>query len=603
MSDNNKKMTWDLESIFPGGSASAEYNEFRKAIAIDLDKAQRTLAGLPRHVNDDEMRSKWTAFFLLVQNLMERIDHASGFVGCLIAQDVADEKAMTLEEEISSFGASWETIMTGVEEFAVGIDDAVWNDFLSHPRLATVAFFWNELRQNARLRMAPEMEKLATELAVHGYHAWNRLYTKLAGDLQVEFTENGKAEVLSLGQLNSRFNSPDRDIRRQAFEKLEESWKKVEPLAAIALNSQAGYRLCLYKRRGWESPLLEPLLMGRLKQETVDAMWRAVAHGGRKMADYIKARCRILGIDKFRWYDQTAPVAGAERKYSYDEAADFIIGHLSSFMPEMGGFARMAIDRRWIEAEDRPGKAAGGFCTGLDLKKESRIFMTFAGNYGEMMTLAHEIGHAYHSWVLRDQDYFARQYPLNLAETASTFNELLVTDAAFDAATDPMERLYLLDNKLQDGFIMFCNIHARYIFDRMFYEERKKGAVPAERLNALMVDAQKTAFGDILADDGYHSLFWASKLHFFETEMPFYNFPYTFGYLFAGGVYDRAKEEGATFAEKYKSLLADTGSMTTEEIASKHLGLDITTDVFWNSAVGRVLGDIEPYAALVKELV
>jgi oligoendopeptidase F len=599
--NGDNKLTWDLESVFPGGSHSTEFDTFREALGRDLEKGQKTATELPRNL-DDSTTWKWVAFMLLAQNLMERIDHASGFCGCLVDQDVTDEKARVIQEEVASFGAKCEMMMTAIEELAIKVDDAAWKRLIDHKKLTGAAFYWNELRQHARLRMPPEMEKLATELAVNGYHSWNRLYSKIAGNLQTEFIEDGKTEVLSIGQLANKFSSPDRDVRQTAFEKLETAWQSVDTLAATALNSQAGFRLTMYKNRGWESPLFEPLLNGRLKRETIDAMWRAVARGGKSIEEYINAKSGMLGIDKFRWYDQVAPITAVEKKIGYGEAGDFVVEQLSSFSPDLGSFARMVIDRRWIEAEDRPGKAPGGWCTGLPLKKESRIFMTFSGNYEEAMTLAHEIGHAYHSWVLRDRDYLARQYNMNLAETASTFNEHLVTDAALEAAEDKGDRLSLLNTQLQEGLIMFCNIRARFLFDVAFYEERKKGAVPKERLNELMVAAQKEAFGDILSEDGYHPLFWASKLHFFETEVPFYNFPYTFGYLFAGGLYDMAKKEGKAFAEPYKAFLADTGSMTTEEVAQKHLGVDLTGDKFWNDAVDRVLSSIEPFIKLTEEL-
>jgi len=599
MSGGNKKLNWDLDSIFPGGSTSAEFAEFRQAIKTDLSKAKESYKKLPKQL-DQGNTNLWVAYLQLLQYIAERIDHAAGFTSCLTDQDVKDETALVIKDEISALGAELESLLTDVEELAIGSDDDAWNGLVNHQKLAGVSFFWNELRRNAKLKMEPKLEKLAAELAVNGYHGWNRLYSRIAGDLQAEFTEDGKTEVLSMGQLANKFSSPNREIRRQAFEKLEETWQKVDSLAAIALNSQAGYRLSLYDRRGWDSPVFEPLLMARLKQETIDAMWEAVARGGRKMKEYIDAKRALLKIDSFKWYDQTAPVAAVERKIGYEEAGDFVVEHLGSFSQDLGSFARMVLDRRWIEAEDRSGKAAGGWCTSLPLKKESRIFMTFSGNYEEIMTLAHEIGHAYHGWVLKDRDYYARHYPINLGETASTFNEHLVTDAALEATVDRTEKLSLLDAKLQEGFVMFCNIRARYLFDSMFYEERKKGSVPKERLNELMVEAQKTAFGDILADDGCHPLFWASKLHFFETEMPFYNFPYTFGYLFAGGVYDRARTEGPAFAEKYAALLADTGSLTTEDVARKHLDVDLTDVAFWNAAVDRVLIDIEPYVELAK---
>ncbi|MEE9441618.1 MAG: M3 family oligoendopeptidase [candidate division Zixibacteria bacterium] len=600
MSTDVNKMRWDLESIFPGGSDSKEYAEFRKKLSESIKEIEQEYEKLPKTMDDSNLGA-WADFFNKISDAAEHLHHAYGFAGQLMAQDVKDEKAIIIDSEIMEMNSNLEKIITDIEDFSTRATDEFWEKLVNQPQLVTTKFFWNELRDKARMKMDPNLEKLAVELSVNGYHAWNRLYTRMAGDMTAEFTEDGETKNLSMGQLANKFASPDRAIRKQAFEKLEESWKTVASLAAMTLNFQAGYRLSLYKNRDWDSALVEPLLNGRLKRETLDAMWEAVSGGVGKIAEYIDTKKKLLGIKNFRWYDQTAPIGETEKKIEYNEACDFVVEHLTSFSPEMGKFARRVIDERWIEAEDRPGKAAGGFCSGLPLKKQSRIFMTFSGNYEEIMTLAHEIGHAYHSYVLYEQPYFARNYPFNLAETASTFNELLVTDAALGNADNEQERLVMLDHKIQEGLILFCNLHARYIFDCNFYKERENGTVARERLNELMVEAQKQAYDGILADDGYHPLFWASKLHFFETEVPFYNFPYTYGYLFSGGIYDLAKKEGPGFSEKYRSLLADTGSMTSEDIAQKHLGVDLTKIDFWKEAVNRVLADVGPYIELASK--
>jgi pepF/M3 family oligoendopeptidase len=599
MSGKKTQLTWDLDSIFPGGSNSPDLEEFLTSIEEDLDAFEKLLSKLSTEPSPDRM-DEWAGALGRIRDLSERLEHSDSFAACLSAQDVSDERAMELMDRVSELNSRLEGMTTIVEGFAVACDDDTWSRLLDRDPLSNARFFWNELRRNAKLKMSPELERLAAELSSSGYHGWMRLYYKVEGELKTEFEEDGKTTVLSMGQLSNKFSSPSRDVRRQAFGKLTESWRSVEGIAAMALNSQAGYRLALYKARGWESPLEEPLLIGRLKRETLDAMWNAVEKGARRMSEFIDAKKRLLGIDRFRWYDQIAPVGASEKKYGFDEATEFVVEHLSSFSSDLGKFCRMAVSKRWVEAEDRPGKGPGAFCADLPVKRESRVFMTFSGNYDELTTFAHELGHAYHSWVLRDRDYFARVYPMNLAETASTFNELLVTDAALGKAEDPQERLFLLNHKLQEGFTLFCNIRARFLFDSWFYEERKKGVVPRERLNELMVKAQRKAFGDILSEDGYHPLFWASKLHFFDTEMPFYNFPYTYGYLFAGGIYDRAKKEGSAFAPGYKALLADTGSMTSEELAMKHLEVDLTKEDFWTDAVNRVLSDIETFVDLAS---
>ena len=597
MAEAKSKLRWDMESVFPGGSSSPEFEKFRKELAADIEKAVRQVEEIQKK-GGAAPPGDWIDMMVILRKLRERINHGESFAYCLASQDVNDEKAMVLLDEFSTYGASSDAIQTAIEGFAKAVDDRAWEEIISDDRLSGETFFWNEFREHARLKMEPRLEKLASELAVNGLHAWERLYSKMAGDLRAEFTTDGKTESLSMGQIKNKLSDPDRAVRKQAFEKYFGAWKSIDALTTMQLNSLAGFRLSLYNARGWDDPLFEALLYGRVKKETVGAMWKAVEAHRPTVRKYIDAKKKYLGIDRFMWYDQLAPVTKAEKKFSYEQACDFVVQHLSSFSADMGKFARRAVDSRWIEAEDRTGKADGGYCTSLPLLKQSRIFMTFSGNYNEMMTLAHELGHAYHSYVLKDCDYFARFYPMNLAETASTFNELLVTDAALGATDDEEMKLSLIDKKIEESFIMCCDIRSRFIFEAGFYEERKKGSVPKARLNELMVEAQRQAFGDILDDEGHHPLFWASKQHFSISDIAFYNFPYTFGHLFAGGIYDRARKEGPAFAEAYRGLLADTGSMTCEEVARKHLGVDITKQDFWNDAVARSLADVDEFVKL-----
>ncbi len=404
-----------------------------------------------------------------------------------------------------------------------------------------------------------------------------------------------------MGQLATKMSAANRSIRKQAFEKLLSAWETRKELAAMALNSQAGFRLSLYKHRNWDSILQEPLRLNHLKQDSLEAMWAVVERETPRLKPYIEAKKKLLGIDNFAWYDEFAAVGNVDRTFSFDEAGEFVASNVGRFSTDMGKFVKMAIDKRWVEAEDRGGKEGGAFCTSLGPLRQSRVFMTFAGTFENLLTLAHELGHAYHGWVLRDRAYFAGEYPMGLAETASIFSETVVTDAALEQATDDEEKVMLLEQKLQAAYVMFTDLYSRYLFDRSFYEERANGVVGSDRLTELMLAAQKRAFHGMLGEDGYHPLFWCSKLHFYHTSVPFYNFPYTFGFLFAGGVYHRAKQEGASFADKYAALLADTGSMSTEDVAKKHLGVDLTKEDFWKDAVDQALADVDTFVKLAKK--
>ncbi len=592
-------MRWNLEPIFPGGSSSKAYKRFRDELRSDLAAVAKSFNDLPKELNSST-EEDYRKFIFDLQRMASHVECTYSMAECLIAQDVEDTAALQIFQQVDVMVSEFRNLETRFEALAGQQDDAEWDALFADEELAKIKFYLDELRSNARHKMPEEHESLANDLAVNGFHAWNRLYDKMAGDLKVDFEEDGKTSTISLGQLASKMDSSDRSIRRQAFEKLETAWGTRADYASMILNSLGGFRLTLYKHRKWDSQLYEPLMKGRLKRETLDAMWRAVSNGVPRLMPYVEAKKKLARIDRFMWYDQTAPIDGSDHAVSFAHAREFIVKHLGGFSDEMAQFSDTVFENNWIEAENRSGKAAGGFCTGFGHINESRIFMTYLDTFGDLMTLAHELGHAYHQHVLGDAPFFARVYPMNLAETASIFNELLVTDAAFSQASDDKEKLVLLDQKLQRAHVLFCNIHARFIFDMNFYDERKNGVVSRQRLDELMVQAQREAFGDTLDPDGCHPLFWASKLHFFLSAIPFYNFPYTFGYLFAGGVYDRAKKEGTAFAPKYRNLLRDTGSMTTEELGLKHFGVDLTKDEFWEAAVDRMLEDVDQFVELAR---
>ncbi len=590
---------WDLDSIFPGGSGSKEFRTHREKTKTDLDTAATMLRDLPEQITLDSMLV-WADFILKMQELDENIDLVRAFAGCLTSQNVDDDEAQAIEAKGDLYHSEWLKLRTELEARSLKQSDEQWAMLLAEPRLKEVAFYLNELRVIARSKMAPQLERLALDLAVSGYHAWNRLYDKMAGDIKVDFTREGKTERVSMGQLATKMADPDRAVRRHAFEKMTEGWETQANLASMALNALSGFRLALYEQRGWESPMHEALVIGRVKQETVDSMWSVIRRLTGRLEPFISAKMKLSGIDKFRWYDEFAPCGKTDTLYDFEEAGRFIVKQATAFSPHMAEFMKMALDKRWVEAEDRSGKRGGAFCTGMGTHKQSRVFMTYAGTFDNLLTLAHELGHAYHGWVLRDRPPFAAAYPMSLAETASIFTETLVVDAALEQATDSQQRLMLLEQKLQAAYVMFTDIHCRYLFEKNFYRERKEGVVPKERLCELMVDAQKRAFAGLLDESGHHPLFWCSKLHFYISDVPFYNFPYTFGFLFAGGVYDRARKEGSSFADKYRALLSDSGSMTTEDVAEKHLGVDLTKEDFWVDAAGRAVADVDEFVKLAE---
>ncbi len=590
------EQTWDLEPIFSGGSSSEALRRWMDAIETDMEKLGGDIGRLGPTPD-----SAWKGAVLALQKTNAALNEAANFAECLEAQDTADAGATRLTGLLDGLRAKLKTLEVRLETFFLGADDEAWEAFLGEEEIAPVAFTLRNRRDLASKKMEPEREILVGELAKDGYHAWGRLYDKLAGSLRADFDGKEGAKSLSMGQLHNRMESPDRAVRRRAFEKLEEAWGSVADLAAMALNNQAGFRLTTYAQRRWDSVLFEPLRLNRMKRETLDAMWSVVAERSGRLVPYLDEKARLMGSEKITWYDKSAPVAMEEKSYSYDEAAAYILDQFDRFSPSLVDFARMAFEKRWIEVEDRSGKAAGGFCTDFPVSGATRIFMTFGGTFGGVSTLAHELGHAHHTWVLREKPLWATDYPMTLAESASTFCETLILDAALAGASSDEERLTLLDKKLDEASTMMMNLRCRFLFETSFFDERASGPLTVAALNELMLSAQREAYRGALDDGAYHPLFWASKLHFYITGYPFYNFPYVFGFLFSNGLYDRALKEGSAFASKYEALLADTGVMTCEDLARKHLGVDLTRPEFWEASVDRAIAHVDDFVELARK--
>ncbi|SET05642.1 oligoendopeptidase, pepF/M3 family [Salinibacillus kushneri] len=424
------------------------------------------------------------------------------------------------------------------------------------------------------------------------------MYDTIVGSMTIPITIDGKTEELSVGQANNLSTHGNPEIRKEVFDRLEEAWSEKEELFAKTLNHLAGFRLHVYEKRGWDDFLKEPLEYNRMQKSTLQAMWNAISKHKKPFVDYLNKKAHLLGKDKLDWYDLNAPLSNDDETLSFQEGAQFILKHFHSFSPKMAQFAEKAFEEAWIEAEDRPGKRPGGFCTSFPLSGQSRIFMTYNGSMSNVATLAHELGHAFHSYTLQSMHPLNRNYAMNVAETASTFAESIVSDASVNEAKTAEQRKSLLEAKLQRSVAMFMNIHARFLFESRFYEERKQGIVPASRLNELMVEAQREAYAGAINE--VHPRFWASKLHFYITDVPFYNFPYTFGYLFSLSIYAKAREEGASYEEKYMALLRDTAIMPVEELVMKHLGEDITEESFWEKGIQLCIKDVEAFIELAN---
>lgn len=583
--------TWDLDAFFKGGSSSPEFITYLQSIQQLLDELRQKVEAFAKE--STHIESKLTSALETYETTYKKLSQAGSFVSCLQSQNTKDMKAGSLRGTIAKLEAELGTILALLDQALAAIPSHEWGKMMGSVAFSEIEYILNERRERVQDQLPVEQETLIQKLAVDGYHAWDELYSSLVNKITIPFEQNGETQMISVGQAENAMDDADREIRKSVYHNLEHAWTQDEHLFASTLNHLAGFRLQVYEARDWDHILKEPLDICRMKQETLDAMWSVIDEHKQPFIDYLHRKAEMLGVNKLSWFDVGAPIGSETKTYPYQEAAAFIIKHFAGFGEELAAFTEKAFNERWVEAEDRPHKRVGGFCTNFPDSGESRIFMTFSGSPSNVATLAHELGHSFHQEVMQDVRMLNRKYAMNVAETASTFAEMIVADASLKEAANEEERLSLLEDKLQRSVAFFMNIQSRFLFEQRFYEERKHGEVPADRLNELMVEAQREAFGDSL--DEYHPHFWASKLHFHITGVPFYNFPYTFGYMFSLGIYAKAQQAGVAFEEKYIALLKDTASMTVEDLAYKHLGVDLTQKAFWEEAISLAVADVEEF--------
>lgn len=596
---------WDLQSLAPIPTSA----EFR----AQLDQFKQRLRSLAEATNQlppvNAQSASVTAWVKLIVEY-ETVDAMAtdyrAFVDCYAAADAENKAYRQLQAELAAVTPLREQIATNVE-FA--LREASETDFQSlvaaAPELNRNAYFLVTRRKNATLRLPKSQELLAADLAVDGLHAWGRLFDRASSTLKVKVQEKGKVVERSPGQV--QFDSPQRTIRENNFFALDEAWASIADNCADAINHIAGSRLTAYRHIGLKDHLEAPLRVNRMTRETLDTMWSTISAHKSVLTRYMAKKAALLGIDRLAWWDQWAPLPGLpgvknSDDISYDQACDWIIDAFQNFSPDLGEFARMSLTDRWVEAENRSGKQQGGFCTGFPTKKQSRIFMTYTNSADSMSTLAHELGHAYHSWVLRDEPVFLQDYPMNLAETASTFAEAVLGEQRLKRAASDYERLQMLDGMLGDAVAFLMNIHARFLFEDQFHKQRQRGELSVEQLNGLMVDAQKQAYLNTLSDDGWNARFWVSKLHFYITSIPFYNFPYTFGYLLSLGVYAIGKEAGGDFPKQYRELLMATGCQDAEDAVQSTMGFDLRQPDFWTKSLSIVADRVNQFVMLADQI-
>lgn len=626
---------WDLGSIYPDINSEKYKSDLAK-----LTEGIKTLKALNDQAENPDQKNhlniqNWIADFFKADDILGPLANTlAAYSYSIYSVDTTSKSLLDNLNQVESLTDQYE-IQLNRFSHTVAKNRGILSEFYANfPQYKKYEFSINEMLEDDIHTLSPELEGIIAKLQQTGGRAWDRLHEQLISNLKDP--ETGKL----FNELRNDAYSPDARLRKESWQKEIALLKQNEIAFAASLNNLKGETLSLLEERSWNCAIDRALSSSRMKKETLDALIAAIEESLPQWRKYLKAKAEYLknhnatastncGKEKgLAFYDLFAPLDGntssdgntntagqtetgcntatpsatnnraaseeslLSKNWTFEEARDYIIKEFTSFSPVMGDFARNAFDKNWIDARVHPGKVGGAYCQDFYVQKESRVLSNFTGAFSDIITLAHELGHAFHFFCIKDKDYRNANYPMTLAETASTFAETIVKQDILKTASKE-DRIKILELDLQDTCQVLVDILCRFYFERSVFEERQNGELTSEDFCRLMADAQERSYGDGLSAQR-HEYMWAVKSHYYSVDLDFYNFPYAFGQLFAAGLYSRYKKEGKAFVDIYCNLLSDTGSMSCEDLCFK-AGFDITKKDFWKSGIDFYINEIEQF--------
>ena len=592
-------MAWDLTSEYPSFDSKEFNTEFLTAttkIQDITEKIEKLKGSFSKDIPAiQEILLQREQISILVWNM-------STYLMCQLSVDSSLAAVQARSSELKALNSKFKQALVPIDNFLSSCEDQVINAVLEHPLLQPAKFEWQQSRSLKDYLLTESEETLVKGLSMSGHHAWSDLYQRLSGTMQCELQFKDRKEIMGLAQASSLTRGQDEETRKVAWNAIQNAWSQQQESAAAILNPLAGWRLEVGQKRSTKKEMhfLQPSLhQNRIQMKTLEALLVACYDNVETSRRAPKAMARLMQKPQLDPWDLLAqsPVSSSGKVRSFEESVQMIEQAFAQVDPSMGQFVRMMADKNWIEARVLDHKRNGAYCTGFPKSRTPRVFMTFMGTNSDISTLAHELGHAYHNWVMRDMPMAETGYPMTLAETASIFSETLLHDELFANAKTKEEKIEFAWGEIEGATAFLLNIPSRFEFERNLYSQRQARPLSAAELSQLTEDAWQKWYGDSLSK--YENLFWATKMHFSFSDASFYNYPYTFGYLFGMSIYTRRAELGKDFMKTYVNILRDTGRMTAEDVVQKHLGEDITKPEFWKKSIDVINKKITMFENLI----
>ena len=571
---------WSLKELYP----SFESEEFQRDFER-FSNFREVFNGLTLEDNLESIKAAIAA----LEEFSVLSSRLGNYINLTLTANTTDETANKYRTLFGNAYAALNSAYTKVYKFIGSVE----TDITADENLKDYEFYFAEAKQQYKHLLSDELEDVIAKFSISGGDGWEQLFEAMTSGVEGEF----KGEKVTLSEIRNMAYDADAAVRKEAYETELKMYDTIKEPIAFALNNIKQQVLTETSLRGFESPLAQTLEASRMSRQTLDALLEAIREYLPQFRAYLKHKASLLGHENgLPFYDLFAPIGESSRRFTIEESKEFLLENFKGFSEDLAQMTKEAYENNYIDFLPRKGKVGGAFCSNLPFIKQSRILTNFSGSLSDVVTIAHELGHAYHGLHIENHRVLNQEYSMPVAETASTFNENIVMNTVISEASDA-EKVALLESQLQDTTQIIVDIYSRYLFESAVFENREKSFMFSKDLEQLMLDAQKEAYGDGLDSDAMHPYMWACKPHYYSSGLSFYNFPYAFGGLFSKGLYAIYQEQPEGFVEKYQELLRAT-TVTSAEDTAKVLGVDVTDSAFWKKALAQVADNIEQFIAL-----
>jgi len=584
--------SWSLNELYESFSSEAFIEDF-EALEKSVDAYDAFVDGL-YHDNAKKFLIEYLTFKKINTVRFEKL---FAFSNLSFSVDTGNKEALKYMDKLKKIQSDFTSADVRFEKWLSEIDHL--EELIASDKLLNEhKYLLNRIKIKQQYKLSEKEEILLSKLRQTGSSSWSTLQDQVLSQLDVPVEINGQVKEMPLPAVRNLAYKDDPEVRKNAYEAELAAYEKMAIVSSSALNSIKGEVLEVSELRGFESPLDESIFKSRLSRKALDAMLSAMEDSLVDFRRYFLRKAKLLGHDQLPFYDLFAPVGDIGTEFSYDEARDFIVDKFTTFSKTLGDYAQNAFDNDWIDPFPKKGKRGGAFCYNLQSIKESRILSNFTGSLSDVMTLAHELGHGYHGYALKEESILNSDYPMPLAETASIFCETIVKNAILKDATKE-EKIAIIESSLQDSSQVIVDIYSRFLFESSLFDKRKEYALSVDEMKDLMLDAQEKAYSNSLSESAMHPYMWMCKPHYYSAGFNFYNYPYAFGLLFALGLYNIYLDEGDAFIEKYNELLKLTGKEDVVEV-TKSIGIDIESKSFWEGSLAQVKEQIKEFITLTN---